>query len=141
MTTNLKTATTAFLAAACVSVGAAVPFASAAQPEGLPNGPKKTITDTPSTMDTTTTPAEKKKGYGVLCKAQGLSKKHVEGQKGTPFSQCVVALAKVDKGETTSAKKACETLSKKHVKGTKGTPFSLCVKAASKQLEKTAPAV
>lgn len=144
---NRKSATTAVLAAACVSVGAAAPFAFAAQPEGLPNGPKTTTVATTTSTDTTpttpTTPAEptkaeKKQGYGVLCK--GLSKKHVEGQKGTPFSQCVVALAKVDEGKTTSPKKACKALSKKHVKGTKGTPFSLCVKAAAKQVEKTAQA-
>jgi hypothetical protein len=34
---------------------------------------------------------EKAKAYGVYCR--GLSKKHVEGAKGTPFSRCVVAAA------------------------------------------------
>ena len=38
---------------------------------------------------------EKAKAYGVHCK--GESKKHVKGVKGTPFSQCVVAMAKLQK--------------------------------------------
>jgi len=144
MTINRRTTTTAVLVAACVSVGAAAPFALADQPEGVPNGPKTTTTTAvPSSTTTTTAPAtpaeptkaEKKRGYGVLCK--GLSKKHVKGQKGTPFSRCVVALAKIDEGRTTSPKKACKGLSKKHVKGQKGTPFSQCVTAAAKQREKT----
>ncbi|WP_026912649.1 hypothetical protein [Patulibacter minatonensis] len=147
MTTNRKNATTAVLAAACVSLGAAAPFALADQPEGAPHGPKTTTT-TPATTTTATTTtgttpstpaeptaAEKKRGYGVLCKGQ--SKTHVAGQKGTPFSQCVVALAKVDRKPSTSPKVACRALGKKHVKGTKGTPFSRCVTAAAKQAEKS----
>jgi hypothetical protein len=34
----------------------------------------------------------KAKAYGKFC--QGESKKHVKGQKGTPFSQCVRAMAR-----------------------------------------------
>lgn len=142
---NRKHTTTALLAAACVSLGAAAPFALADKPAGVPNGPKTTTT-TPATTTTTTTPttpttpaepsqAEKKKGYGVLCKGQ--SKKHVKGQKGTPFSQCVRALAKVDAGETTSPKKACKDLSKKRAEGQKRSPYQLCKKAAAAQVEKT----
>ncbi|HXS46246.1 MAG TPA: hypothetical protein VN756_02155 [Solirubrobacterales bacterium] len=74
----------------------------------------------------------KAKAYGHYC--QGESKKHVKGQKGTPFSQCVTAMAKLANGNTTSPAKACASLSKKHVKGQKGTPYSLCVKAAAKLL-------
>ena len=70
------------------------------------------------------------KAYGKRC--QGLSKKHVKGQKGTPFSQCVVAMAQLASGKATSPKAACKKLSKKHVKGKKGTPFSRCVKAGRK---------
>jgi len=73
---------------------------------------------------------EKAKAYGVFCNKE--SKKHVAGQKGTPFSQCVTALAKVATGTTTNTKKACSTLSKKHIAGQKGTPFSQCVTAAAK---------
>lgn len=54
------------------------------------------------------------------------------GQKGTPFSQCVTAMAKLAHNNKMSARMACATLSKKHVAGQKGTPFSDCVKAAAK---------
>jgi hypothetical protein len=74
----------------------------------------------------------KAKAYGRYC--QGESKKHVEGEKGTPFSQCVTAMAKLATGKTTSPRKACKRLSKKHIGGEKGTPFSLCVSAGAKLL-------
>jgi len=72
----------------------------------------------------------KAKAYGVACNKE--SKKHVAGQKGTPFSQCVTAMAKLATGVTSSPAKACKTLSKKHVAGQKGTPYSQCVSAAAK---------
>jgi hypothetical protein len=72
----------------------------------------------------------KAKAYGRYC--QGESKKHVAGQKGTPFSQCVTAMAKLASGATSSPHKACKGESKKHVAGQKGTPFSKCVSAAAK---------
>jgi hypothetical protein len=72
---------------------------------------------------------EKAKAYGVYCR--GFSKKHVKGQKGTPFSQCVTAMAKATTGQTTTAKVACKGLSKEHVRGQKGTLFSRCVVAAA----------
>jgi hypothetical protein len=78
-------------------------------------------------------PKAKARAYGKYC--QGQSKKHVKGQKGTPFSQCVTAMAKLAKDERVKAKAACKDLSKKHVKGQKGTPFSQCIKAAA-QLRK-----
>jgi len=71
----------------------------------------------------------KAKAYGKYCADQ--SKKHVKGTKGTPFSRCVTAMAKVANDEDISPKSACKTLSKKHVKGTKNTPFSKCVHAAN----------
>ena len=71
----------------------------------------------------------KAKAYGRYCQNQ--SKKHVAGQKGTPFSQCVTALAKVATGKANPTT-ACKTLSKKHVAGQKGTPYSQCVVAAAK---------
>ncbi len=68
--------------------------------------------------------------YGLLCAKE--SKVHVDGQKGTPFSQCVTALAKETGSHgSLSPEKACAALSKKHVKGAKGTPFSRCVVAAA----------
>ena len=77
-------------------------------------------------------PAAKAKAYGKRC--QGQSKKHVAGQKGTPFSQCVTAMAKVAK-DNVNPTTACKTLSKKHVAGQKGTPYSRCVVAAAKLRE------
>jgi hypothetical protein len=76
---------------------------------------------------------EKAKAYGRYCKTE--SRKHVAGQKGTPFSQCVTAMAKANHDETASAREACKALSKKHVKGVAGTPFSKCVKGVA-QLRK-----
>lgn len=69
--------------------------------------------------------AEKAKAYGRYC--QGQSKKHVKGQKGTPFSQCVNAMAKAATNKKLPAQKACAGLSKEHLKGQKGTSFSRCV--------------
>ena len=79
---------------------------------------------------------EKAQAYGRYCQDQ--SKKHVEGQKGTPFSQCVTAMAKASQDERMTARKACKGLSKKHVKGVKGTPFSRCVSAVGKLRKSTA---
>jgi hypothetical protein len=76
---------------------------------------------------------EKARAYGRYCQDQ--SKKHVAGQKGTPFSQCVTAMAKAAHNEKMTARQACKGMSKKHVKGEKGTPFSRCVVAAA-QLRK-----
>lgn len=72
---------------------------------------------------------EKAKAYGVYCR--GFSKKHVKGEKGTPFSRCVTAMAKAATNEDTTTREACRGLSKKHVEGAKGTPFSRCVVAAA----------
>jgi hypothetical protein len=75
----------------------------------------------------------KAKAYGRYC--QGQSKKHVVGQKGTPFSQCVTAMAKLASGTTSSPRTACATMRKKHVPGQKGTPFSNCVSSGAKLLK------
>jgi hypothetical protein len=72
---------------------------------------------------------DKAKAYGVYCR--GFSKQHVAGTKGTPFSQCVTAMAKVANDESATPRKACRGFSKKHVAGEKGTPFSRCVVAAA----------
>ena len=72
----------------------------------------------------------KAKAYGRYCQDQ--SKKHVAGQTGTPFSQCVTAMAKLASGQTDSPKAACSAMSKKHVAGEKGTPYSRCVAAGAK---------
>ena len=75
-------------------------------------------------------PPSQAKAYGKLC--HDPSKKHVTGEKGTPFSRCVVAMAQLWSGDATSPKAACKKLSKKHVRGKKGTPFSRCVSAGRK---------
>ena len=72
------------------------------------------------------------KAYGHACSASGESKKHVKGMKGTPFSNCVVAMAQLAKHKGENPAKACASESKKHVTGMKGTPFSDCVSAAAK---------
>jgi hypothetical protein len=93
---------------------------------------------TGTTGTTTTSPTNNGKAYGRLC--QGESKKHVAGQKGTPFSKCVTDMAHLaqssqssNSGQTNPAR-ACANESKKHVAGQKGTPFSQCVSAAAKLL-------
>jgi hypothetical protein len=78
---------------------------------------------------------EKAKAYGVYCR--GFSKKHVAGQKGTPFSQCVNAMAKAATTRKT-ARQACDGMSKEHVNGQQGTLFSRCVVAAAQVKKQTA---
>lgn len=73
------------------------------------------------------------RAYGKFC--QGESKKHIAGQKGTPFSQCVTAMAKLAHGTSKSPSKACAGLSKKHVANTRSTPYSLCVAGGAKLLK------
>jgi hypothetical protein len=75
----------------------------------------------------------KGKAYGYYCQNQ--SKEQVAGQKGTPFSQCVTAMAKLASGKTNSPQAACASMSKTHTAGEKGTPFSRCVAAGAKLLK------
>ena len=92
-----------------------------------------TTTTTSSTSSTTaTTLPSQAKGYGFYCQSQ--SKKHVAGQKGTPFSQCVTAMAHLASGQTNSPKTACATMSHKP-DGQKGSPFSRCVSSGAKLLK------
>ena len=125
---------------ATASVGAALlitpGLAAGDPPVGSPSGDHSAAGNHPAKQQPPSTPGpnasagDKAKAYGRFC--QGTSKKHVTGQKGTPFSQCVTAMAKLANGQAKNATSACRTLSKKHVKGQKGTPFSQCVKAAAK---------
>jgi hypothetical protein len=85
------------------------------------------------------TTAPKGHAYGYYCK--GVSKKHVKGEKGTPFSKCVRAMRQADHDATVKAKKACKGLSKKHVKGQKGTEFSRCVKGVAQMRKEKAATV
>jgi hypothetical protein len=121
-------------------------------PAGTPNGttnpgtshiPAGTPNDT-TNPSTTATPgpnasaAAKGRAYGKKCADQ--SKKHVAGEKGTAFSRCVTAMAKLASGQTKSPRTACKTESKQHVAGEKGTPFSRCVKAGAQLLKNQAAA-
>jgi hypothetical protein len=78
------------------------------------------------------------RAYGKFC--QGQSKQRSDaapGTKGTPFSQCVVAMAKLASGRTDSPREACKALSKSRSdapEGMKGTPFSQCVAGGAKLL-------
>jgi len=98
--------------------------------QGQEHGKGPSYTPAPDTPGPGAGLPEKAKAYGVYCKDQ--SKKHVAGEKGTPFSQCVTAMAKAAHDSSLSPGQACKGMSHKHVKGEKGTPFSRCVKAAAK---------
>jgi hypothetical protein len=130
-------ATAAASAALLLAPGLAAGDPPAGSPSGdhsvasdHPAAPTTQAQETPSTPGPSASASDKAKAYGVQCQKE--SKKHVAGQKGTPFSQCVTAMAKLATSETTSATKACSGLSKKHVAGQKGTPFSQCIVAAAK---------
>jgi hypothetical protein len=115
------------LAVAAVGVATAL----AAKPPSPPgHQTTTTATTTPATTDrsgpTAPLPAQAK-AYGRYCQNQ--SKRHIAGQRGTPFSQCVTAMAKAAHGQSPTT--ACASMSKKHVAGEKGTPFSRCVVAAA----------
>jgi hypothetical protein len=114
----------AIVACAALALGMVPALAVAAGPEYKPTKP-------PHEGAHETAP--KGHGYGFYCK--GESKKHVEGQKRTPFSECVRAAARADRHQAMSARQACKALSKKHVKGQKRTPFSECVRGVA-QLRK-----
>ena len=66
------------------------------------------------------------KAFGKRC--QGKSKKHVKGEKGTPFSRCVRAMKRAENNPHMPPGRVCKDESKEHVKGEKGTAFSRCVK-------------
>ena len=137
MRTTSLIATSAALAALLVGPGLAAGDPPAGSPSGDHSqaGSHPAVTQTPAaeTPPGPNASAEAKaKAYGKKC--QTFSKKHVAGQKGTPFSQCVTALAKVATGKANPTT-ACKTMSKKHVAGQKGTLYSRCVVAAA-QLQK-----
>jgi hypothetical protein len=116
-------ASAALLITPAFAVGAGPPVT----PGSNAHWPATTQTDPPGPKAPAATKA---KAYGKLCQSE--SKKHVAGQKGTPFSQCVTAMARLATGETDNPARACATLSKKHVPGQTGTPYSKCVAAAAK---------
>ena len=119
---------------AVLALAAAPAMALATQPaepghQGQGKGPHYSP-ETPSQPGPGASLPEKAKAYGRYC--QGWSKKHEPGEKGTPFSQCVTAMAKAAKNEKLTARQACKGFSHKHAQVEKGTPFSRCVSAVGK---------
>jgi len=102
-----------------------------------PNAPADQQTTDQQTSDQQAAPAKPAHAPGYYCRGQ--LKKHVRGQKGTPFSQCVAAMAKLQDGTTASPADACKSLSHKRVKGMKRTPYSACV-SGGRQLVADKPA-
>jgi hypothetical protein len=107
----------AFALPPLTGAGAAPPTTNTHSQSGMHPGPASSL------------PA-KAHAYGRYCQNQ--SKRHVAGQKGTPFSQCVTAMARLASNRTNSAREACKGLSKKHVAGERGTPYSRCVVAGNR---------
>ena len=131
----------AVLAAAALLAIPSVAVA-AGTPGGPGNGHKPSATppSVPAASDTPGPDAPssvKARAYGRLCAKE--SRKHVPGEKGTPFSKCVTAMAKAASGEAKTARAACAGLSHKHTAGTSGSPFSRCVAAASRLTDRPGP--
>jgi len=128
-----------------VAVGALGAPALATPPAGSPSAAHKPAT----TPGPNASAGAKAHADGKYCATQ--SKKHVAGQKGTPFSQCVTAMAKAAKAAKAaeaakaagtavtkpSPAKACAGMSKKKVGDEKKTAFSKCVVAAAKVIAAT----
>lgn len=124
---KLQTKVAAVLAALAL---AAIPAAVTANPPAGHGPEYSPAHEKPETPGPKAGMPEKAKAYGVYCNDQ--SKKHVAGQKGTPFSQCVNAMAKAANNEKLAPGKACKGMSRRHVKGQKGTAFSRCVNGVAK---------
>jgi hypothetical protein len=111
-------------------------------PSSAPAAPSTTLPSNPGTGDQASTPGPggglpaKAKAYGAYCHTEG--KRHLAGTHGTPFSNCVTAMAALAAGSTTNQRSACKDESKKHVSGIPGSPFSICVSAGAKLLEEDA---
>ena len=96
----------------------------------------QTHTTTTNTPGPKASLPSKAKAYGRYC--QGESKQHAAGTHGTPFSQCVTAMAKLASGKAATPRAACKPLSHKRVEGQKGTPYSRCVSGGAKLLRNRA---
>ena len=141
--TAATAALTLGLASAALASG---PSSTHGRSGSAPGHNRSQQTTTSTSTSTGTAPNSNAKAYGRLC--QGESKKHVAGQKGTPFSKCVTDMAHLSQSSQSSGSsqtttgsqgtmnpaRACANESKKHVAGQKGTPFSQCVSAAAKLL-------
>jgi hypothetical protein len=133
VSTRIAAVTAALALSAAPAVAAQPPnVPGAAKRATTPAGPQSPAAGKPTPPGPKAGLPAKAKAYGRRC--QGQSKKHVAGEKGTAFSRCVTAMAKLATGTTTNPRTACKGLPKKHVKGQKGTPFSRCVVAGAKLL-------
>lgn len=93
---------------------------------GSSHKPSKHVTShTSSTPGPNASPPAKAQAYGRFCQHE--SKTHKAGTPGTPFSQCVTAMAKLANGSSKNPRAACKGESRTHTAGTPGTPFSICV--------------
>src|SRR3954452_16493587 len=104
----------------------------------VPQGTDPTATDPTQGGTNTTTPTPQDAQQPVLTHSlgyycKGELKRHVHGQKRTPFNQCVTAMSTLANGSSTSASTACRSLSRRRVGGGRRTPYALCV-AGGKQL-------
>ncbi len=126
----MKLVTRIAMATTALALAASPAFAQ--QPETTPTqGDNPGATHQPSTTptkDANPGSAHRLAAPGVYCKEAGASKKKAEGQKKSPFAECVVGQAKARKGK--SAREACKAASKEHVKGQKKSSFATCVVAA-----------
>ncbi len=123
--------TTTRIAALTAALALTVTPALAAQPDraSSPNRSSADIGVPTSVQDPQPPATEAKsrgKAHGRYCRGQ--SKKHVKGEKGTAFSRCVKAMARLDKDERKSARAACKAIEK-------GLERRQCVKAA-RELER-----
>jgi hypothetical protein len=94
---------------------------------------EQALTRKPATTGPNASAKAKSRAYGAHCKKE--SKKRAAGEKGTPFSRCVTAMARLGSGKTSNPRTACKDVSRKRTAGEKGTPFSRCVSAAAKLRE------
>jgi hypothetical protein len=143
----MKIHTKLALLTATMALGAA-PALALGPPSGTPvptNTGTSHMPTTPGSQGTANKPATpgpnaslpaKAKAYGKFCQTE--SKTHVAGTPGTPFSNCVTAMAKLANGSTKNPRTACKAESKTHVAGTPGTPFSQCVTGGAKLLKSQA---
>jgi len=126
-TMNLMTKAAALLATSAMLIAPAAALAEG--PTYAPAHPTHPTHPAHPTPGPNASLPELAKAYGARCK--GFSKKHEQGTKGTPFSNCVKAMA-IAASTKKTAKAACKGLPKEHVAGKKGTEFSRCVVAAAK---------
>lgn len=73
------------------------------------------------------------KAYGKQC--QGQSKKRVPGVKGTPFSKCVTAMARLAGARSRSPHMACATMSRKRTARARTSSFGKCVAAGNRLIK------